>query len=575
MERSTFLRPEVPVPDDTVNAIAEEYWEALLDAVPVLGILIGDRRRDDRIEDLSVEGETAQRATWSDLRSRAEALDETELSLVDRATRGLLIGELSEHMESIDARMAEFRYDQMDGVHSSLLTVAPQINAPAPENATALVERHRKTAGMIDQAIDRFRAGLAVGRTPPALVVARSLDQLDRYLGSPLDEDPLVTMEGPEGWDGTDAWRAELVDIVESDIRPALGRYRRVLAEELVPAARPDDKPGLCWLDDGAELYATLVRQHTSLDLDPEAVHAIGMEEATERLPREYAEVGGRLFGTSDVSEVFHRLRTDPELRYANGEEIMDDARRCLTAAKAAMGGWFGRLPVADCEIQPVPEFLAPSSPAAYYFPPAADGSRPGGYFVNVHQPETKNRFETASIAYHEAIPGHHLQLAISTELDDLPAFRKFSWSHTAYVEGWALYTERLADEMGLYATDLDRIGMLAGDAWRACRLVVDTGLHAMGWSRQQAIDFMVANAPVGLDEIAIEVDRYVAIPGQALSYKVGQREIIRLRAEAEARLGDRFDIRGFHDAVLSGAAVSLPVLAGIVEDWVVRTSGG
>jgi uncharacterized protein (DUF885 family) len=381
-------------------------------------------------------------------------------------------------------------------------------------------------------------------------------------------------MEGPEGWDGTDAWRAELADIVESDIRPALRRYRQVLADELAPAARPDDKAGLCWLDDGAELYATLVRQHTSLDLDPEAIHAIGMEEVTERLPGEYAEVGGRLFGTTDVAEIFDRLRTDPELLYANGEEIMDDARRCLAAAKAEMGKWFGRLPVADCEIQPVPEFLAPSSPAAYYFPPAADGSRPGGYFVNVHQPETKNRFETASVAYHEAIPGHHLQLAISTELDDLPAFRKFSWSHTAYVEGWALYTERLADEMGLYATDLDRLGMLAGDSWRACRLVVDTGLHAMGWSRQQAIDFMVANAPVGLDEIAVEVDRYVAIPGQALAYKVGQREITRLRADAEARLGDRFDIRGFHDAVLSGAAVSLPVLAGIVEEWVVHTLG-
>ncbi|MBA3303726.1 MAG: DUF885 domain-containing protein, partial [Acidimicrobiia bacterium] len=402
------------MPDDNVNALAEEYWEALLDAVPVLGILIGDRRRDDRIEDLSVEGEAAQRATWADLRTRTEAVDDAEHSVVERATRGLLVGELSEHIESIDARMAEFRYDQMDGVHSSLLTIAPQVNAPTPDNATALVERHRKTAGMIDQATDRFRAGLAAGRTPPALVVERSLDQLDRYLASPLDDDPLVTMAGPDGWDGADAWRAELADIVESDIRPALQRYRHVLADEMAPAARGDDKAGLCWLEDGNELYATLIRQHTSLDLDPEAVHAIGMEEVTERLPGEYAEVGGRLFGTTDVAEVFERLRSDPELRYANGEEIMDDARRCLGAAKAEMGEWFGRLPVADCEIQPVPEFLAPSSPAAYYFPPAADGSRPGGYFVNVHQPETKNRYETAAVAYHEAIPGHHLQLAIS-----------------------------------------------------------------------------------------------------------------------------------------------------------------
>ena len=208
----------------------------------------------------------------------------------------------------------------------------------------------------------------------------------------------------------------------------------------------------------------------------------------------------------------------------------------------------------------------------AYNFPPDNDGSRPGTYFVNTADPAHKSRFETASVAYHEAIPGHHLQLAIATELDGVPTFQRLALGNTAYVEGWGLYAERLAEEMGLYADDLERIGMLAADSWRSCRLVVDTGLHALGWGRQQAIDFMTANAPVSVGEIEVEVDRYIGMPGQALAYKIGQREIFRLRAEARQRLADRFDIRSFHDAVLGSSSVSLPVLRLLVDQWVDET---
>ena len=239
----------------------------------------------------------------------------------------------------------------------------------------------------------------------------------------------------------------------------------------------------------------------------------------------------------------------------------MADARRYLAAATAAMGDWFGRLPVSPCEITAIPAAIAEDMPVAYYFPPADDGSRPGTYFVNTADPASKSRFETASIAYHEAIPGHHLQLAIATELDGVPTFQRLALGNTAYVEGWGLYAERLAEEMGLYGDDLERIGMLAADSWRSCRLVVDTGLHALGWGRQQAIDFMAANAPVSAGEIEVEVDRYIGMPGQALAYKIGQREIFRLRADARRRLADRFDIRSFHDVVLGSSSVSLPVL--------------
>jgi uncharacterized protein (DUF885 family) len=303
--------------------------------------------------------------------------------------------------------------------------------------------------------------------------------------------------------------------------------------------------------------------------MDPREIHEIGMAELTHTLPAEYAEVAGRAFAIRDVAAIFERLLTDPALRYTTPQELLEDSTATVDAGKAVMSHWFGRLPVADCVVKPVPEHLAADSGAAYYFPPAADGSRPGTYYINTHEPQHKSRFETASTTCHEAIPGHHLQLAISTELEDLPQFQRFSTGHTAYIEGWGLYAERLGEEMGLYRTDLDRIGVLTGDSARCCRLVCDTGLHALGWSRDQAVDFMAAHTPVAREEVEIEIDRYVVWPGQALAYKLGQREILRLREKAEAALGDRFDIKGFHDTVLGSATVSLPVLASLVDDWI------
>jgi uncharacterized protein (DUF885 family) len=556
---------------DELIGLADEYWDGLMAAYPTAATLLGDRRFDDRIEDFSVEAEDRLRSSWSGLLAKLDALDVTQLNADDRVTYGLLRRELATGIAGLELRLTELACDQMDGVHAGYLTLAPQLNAPTQESAAALVERHRQMGTALDQAIERFRAGLAAGRTPARLVVERSLNQLDGYLASDLTDDPFVTLAGPEGeWDGEADWRDQLAAVAREVIRPAFQRYRDMLASELAPAARPDDRCGLYWLDgaggtasgsDGDAIYRTLIRQHTTLDdLGAEKIHELGLAEL-ERLRSEYADVGSRLFGTRDLAEIFGRLRDDPTLRYRTGDEIMADARRCLDAASAAMVDWFGRLPKTSCDIQPVPDFLAADAPAAYYFPPASDGSRPGTYMVNRSQPEERNRYETASVAFHEAIPGHHLQLTIANELDHLPPFQRLSWGNTAFVEGWALYAERLADEMGLYRDDLDRIGMLAADSWRSCRLVVDTGLHALGWGRQQAIDFMASHAPVGLEEIKVEVDRYVAIPGQALGYKVGQLEIRRLRHEAAHRHGPDFDVKLFHDRALGSGSVSLPVL--------------
>ena len=560
-------------PGSRVRALADEYWEAKLDASPLSANMLGDHRYDDRVDDLSAAAEHELRARWVALRERAAQVD-GELDDTDRGTRDLLVHELDDAIRGIDLRLAEMSWDQLDGAHAGLLITAGQLSAPEPEHAAMALERTRGYGTMLAQAADRFREALAAGRTPARINVERSLNQVEGYLGTSLDDDPFVNLAGPADWSGTSDWRAELAAIVADTVRPAFAAYGDVLRDELLPAARPDDRPGLLHLDDGAEIYQAWIELHTGLPLTPDELHAIGMAEVTESLPAEYAALGERQFGTTDLPTIFGRLIDDPALRYRDGDELVAHATASLEAATAAMGDWFGIVPQAPCVLTPVPDYLAPDSPSAYYTPPAPDGSRPGEYHINLHNPTNRSRAETTSVAFHEAVPGHHLQLAIASERTDLPAFRRLSWMHTAFVEGWALYTERLADEMGLYATDLDRLGMLAGDSWRACRLVVDTGLHALGWTRQQAIDFMVAHAPVGHEEVIVEVDRYIGIPGQALAYKVGQREILRLRDEARSALGPAFAITGFHDAVLGGGTVSLRVLRNQVAGWVAAGGG-
>ncbi len=562
-----------PVPDEPLRALAEEYWEALLEASPTTATLLGDHRYDDRIEEFSTAAEAGLRARWESILDRVSSVDQSRLGVDDAVTHGQLTAEVRDAIALIDTRMVELGSDQMTGFHVGLLQSLPLMSAPDTISAELVLERFRRVPDALKELTRRFLEGADAGRTPAAICVSRSVNMIEGYLSSSLDGDAFATLAGPAEWEGEADWRSWLREVVEEAVRPAYRRLADALTGELLPRSRDDDHCGLSWLADGPQLYATLVAHHTSLDLRPDEIHRIGMEEVTERLPAEYAEVGGRLFGVTDPAAVLDRLRTDQSLRYRTGDEIMFDARHAFEVASDAMADWFGRLPQAPCTIEPVPDFLAADSPSAYYFPPPADGSRGGTYYVNTDRPENKARYETASIAFHEAIPGHHLQLAISAELTGVPAFRRFSMSNTAYVEGWGLYAERLADEMGLYSSDLERLGMLAGDSIRACRLVVDTGLHALGWSRSRAIDFMAAHSPVAVEEVTVEVDRYIGMPGQALAYKLGQREIFRLRESARARLGARFDIKGFHDAVLGSGAVGLPVLGNLVNGWVATRS--
>jgi len=364
-------------------------------------------------------------------------------------------------------------------------------------------------------------------------------------------------------------WRADMRHQVEEIVRPALARYREAIAAEVLPAARPQEKSGICWLPGGEEDYRRAVHRFTSLELDPRDVHQIGLD-GIAALEEEYRELGSKVLGTTDLAEIYRRLRHDPALRFETAAQVKAQAEASLARAEAATPQWFGVLPKTPCVLMEVPEVGAEDAPLAFYLPPAADGSRPGMFFVNTTQPTTRTRYESEALAFHEGVPGHHFQLALAQEMTDLPVFRRHALA-TAYVEGWALYCERLADEMGLYSGDLERMGMLSFDSWRYGRLVTDTGIHALGWSRQQAIDYLTANSPQAPNNIENEVDRYIGWPGQALAYKIGQREILRLRAEARRGLGPDFDIKGFHDAVLTCGPVPLGVLADQVRKWMGR----
>lgn len=558
-------------PTAALAILADEYWDLEMETNPTSATLLGDHRFDDRIEDHSEEADQAHRDALGGLRARLDGIDAGALGPVERVTARLLGSDLADRIRRIDLRLVELSSEQMDGPHIGYLISAPQLAAETPEQAEMLLARFGRIGDSLDSASDRWIAGADRGRTPARLCIDRSLRSIDGYLASPLDTDLFTRVQGPPGWSGEAAWRDALRAVVVESVRPAYQRVRDVLAERLLPVARPDDRAGLCWLDDGEELYAELVRLHTSLPITPQELHDIGRERLEELLPVEYATIGRSALGTDDVAEVHRRIRSDPELRFRSPAEIVELAETTVARATAAMGAWFGRLPQAACRVEPVPDVLADDAPAAYYFPPTQDGTRPGAYFVNRRNATEQSRVEAESIAFHEAIPGHHLQLAIATELDGLPAFRRLDGGSTAFVEGWGLYAERLADEMGLYSDDVARLGMLAGDSWRSGRLVVDTGLHAFGWSRQRARDHLYERAPVGVEELEAEIDRYVAIPGQAVSYATGQREIFRLRADAESRLGDRFDLPGFHDAVLGAGGVTLPVLREQVEEWVAR----
>jgi len=548
--------------------LADRYWEAWLRAHPVMATAFGDRRHDAELDRIDPAGVAARRVELDGFSAEAAALPDTELDDGDRVTAAALREAIAADLAFLVAEPQVYTVDPLDGPQVEFLNIPDVQAVRTPDEGRAMVARWRAMGPWIDDLIAANERGIAEARVGVATHVRRVLAQLDELVARPNDAWPLLspaTTAGAE-WPQSEreAFGAALAAAVAETVRPAFERYREFLVSRLAPMARRDDRPGLVHIDGGAETYRALARAHTSVEASPEELHDIGVREVA-RIDREFVELGGKLLGTSDLPSTLARLRDDPALRFATRDEVFAVAQRSLDRAREAIPDWFGRLPAATCEVLPMAPHEEEHSTIAYYREPAADGSRPGQFHINTSAPETRPRYEAEALAFHESIPGHHLQIAIAQELDDLPAFRRL-WGSTAFIEGWGLYTERLADDMGLYSGDLDRFGVLSFDAWRACRLVVDTGMHAMGWPRDRAIAFMTDHTALGANNIANEVDRYIASPGQALAYKVGQLELFRLRDEARRRQGAAFDIRRFHDTVLGQGAPPLAVLREVVE---------
>jgi uncharacterized protein (DUF885 family) len=556
--------------------LAERAWDAYLEAHPTLATSLGDRRFDAALRPNGPAALDDEERRLGDLISRTVAIDSTALTPEDRVTHAALLDFLGAELDHVASGVERWSVDPLDGPQVQLLNVASYQPVATPEQGADLVARWQEMGPWVDRLIDSTRSALGEGIAAPHALVRSVVAELDDLLDRPTETWPLLDpiRNVPGEWPSAERERfaASVRASVTDTIRPAFERYRSFLTAELAPAARDDAHAGLGAVAGGAETYERLVRAHTTLELAPREIHRIGLEE-TERIDEEFRGLGRRLLGTSELAAVLDRLRTEPALHFTTPEEVFRVAEASLARANAAIGDWFGRVPRTPCVVVEMGEHEAKHSTIAYYRQPAADGSRPGSYYINTTEPTTRPRYEAETLAFHEAVPGHHLQIAIAQELDGLPAFRRMA-GPTAYIEGWGLYSERLSEEMGLLTSELDRFGILSFDAWRACRLVVDTGLHALGWRRDRAIEFMVEHTALARNNIVNEVDRYLAIPGQALAYKLGQREILALRDQARAGLGDAFDIRSFHDVVLGQGAVGLATLRRVVEAWIVAQRG-
>ena len=567
-----WKEPAGNVKDATLARVCEDAWTLFLDASPTHASWLGDERYLGRIGDVSPAGQAAIAARQRALLERLDAIGAARLAPQDAVTHRLLreqLGDaLAEHDLAID--VLAWNLDPRSGPQSDFPTLAADQPTKTAEQREKLLERWSAMPAFVDQCSANLRRGVAAGKVAPRIAVERVIAQIDLILATPVAESPLVAPAlAAEGLSSGERARflAGVQSVVAGRLVPAFARYRDVLAGEVLPRARAEEQSGVLHVPGGEAWYLLCVRRETGLALSPREIHEIGLAEVA-RVRAEIAELGLRVLGTRDVAEIQRRLREDPALHFATPEEVEAKAREALARAQAAVPRAFGAVrPKAPCEVVPIPPHEAPYTTVAYYREPAVDGSRPGRYYVNTYAPTTRTRYEAEVLAFHESVPGHHLQIAVAQEFAGLPLVRRHQGS-TAYVEGWALYTERLSGELGLYTSDVDRLGVLSFDAWRACRLVVDTGLHALGWTRDQAVRYMLENTLLAENNVANEVDRYVATPGQALAYKLGQREILALRELARQRLGARFSLAEFHDRVLENGAVTLGVLRDHVERW-------
>ncbi len=550
------------------HALLDEAWEFYLAENPMVASRAGDRRYNTEWRDRSLDAIKRRHLQRRDFLRRVYAIDKTALSDADHLNYELFRRDLQQRVDSHQFNGYLMPFSQRGGVQN-LDSQASYLRFDTVGDFEDWLARLDKIDTVIDHTIEVADRGIEKGFVLPRVLMERIPDQIAVQLVEEGEDSPFYrTFETlPDAIKAKDQerLRAAAIKTIEGTVVPAYRKLARYFEKTYLPAAR--ESVGLSSLPNGSAWYEFLARSFTTTLMTPDEIHRTGLEEV-KRIRGEMQQIIDELEFDGDFQDFLTFLRTDPQFYYDNPDDLYEAYLATSKRIDPELVKLFGTLPRMPYGVKPIPDAIAPDTTTAYYSRPAADGSRAGIYWVNLYRPEVRPKYEIEVLSVHEAMPGHHLQLAIQQELGDMPNFRRYS-GFTAFVEGWGLYSESLGYDLGLYKDPYSRFGALTYDMWRAVRLVVDTGIHYKGWTRQQAIDFFKDNAAKTEHDIVNEIDRYIVMPGQALAYKIGQLKILSLRASAEAALGDDFDVRDFHDALLGAGALPLDILQQRMDEWI------
>ena len=551
-----------------LNEIFKDYWEDNLKHSPEFASTLGDKRYNDQISDYSVKAFNDGLAREQGFLMRLAAIDMTGLTDQEKISRDLLLRQFTEDQEGAEFKEWEMPVNQMGGIHTAFPQLVAQLSFDTVKDYDDWIARLEQVPKAFDQVTANMAMGIEDHRLPPKYLLEKTLAQVKAMAGQKPEESPfaLPLKQFPASIKPAEQERIkdDMLKSIKQDVLPAYLRFARFLEVSYVPAGRTE--PGISALPDGAKYYKYLIHQSTTTDLTAEQIHQIGLDEV-KRDEAEMLAIAQKL-GFADLASFKASLKANPKMKAASGTALLDAYRGYLKPMQAKLPELFGTLPKAKFEVVPVPDYLEKTASAAYYQEGAPDGSRPGRLFINTYNATDRNIYIAEDTAYHEGLPGHHLQISIAQELQDIPTYRKYQ-SYTAYQEGWGLYSERLGKDVGFYQDPYSDYGRLEGDIWRAIRLVVDTGVHSQHWTREQMVQYFHDHSNVDETNVQAEVDRYVAWPGQAMAYKVGQLKILELRDRAKKALGDKFNIRAFHDQVLDAGALPLDVLSDRIDGWI------
>jgi prolyl oligopeptidase len=554
-------------PTEDFRAILDETWDWQLAENPVRASRLGDRRFNDQWTDMSL---TAFERRFEQQRAflrRLRAIDSSTLSATDALNYDLFRRQLEDSIEGQQFNDHLMPMSQRGGVQS-LESTAETLRLATVQDYEDWLARMTKIASVVKQTTALMEEGRKTGYMPPKILMARIPNQISSQLVEDPEMSPFYkafsSMPDSIGEEDRQRIRQLAKQAIDKSIVPAYREFSNYFNDVYLPASR--DSIGASSLPNGEAFYEYRTRFFTTTSMTPDEVHRLGLNEV-KRIRNEMQTVIDELEFEGSFADFLNFLRTDPQFYYDTPEELFEGYLAVCKRIDPELVRLFGKLPRMPYGLRPIPDNIAPDTTTAYYNGPAADGSRPGYYYVNLYRPEVRPKYEMEVLSIHEAVPGHHLQIALQMEMEDMPNFRKYS-GFTAFTEGWGLYSESLGYEMGFYEDPYSRFGALTYDMWRAVRLVVDTGMHYKGWTRQQAIDFFKDNAAKKEADIINEIDRYISWPGQALAYKIGQLKMFELRHKAEQALGEDFDIRAFHDALLAGGAVPMEILETRMNRW-------